>query len=367
MHHTVEIDSIFIALAVVMFILLAIAVLIIIDHKARIPGEVRRDLFSISGLRRNHPIWSWMVSSLLWVVIAILLVSSVYSMMGGGGHEKKAEGPPKLLAKMDIERQKEKVKHFHRAPKVDPLTLGKRPICYTCHSEFPHSKKPMIRTILNMHTQFVGCMTCHTDDRKVSESTMTLRWLNYSGIKVKGKPFGTDVDPKTGFLLETDDYYSKVVAYTNLNGQEALLEITEDAPEAQEFIKLRSQLSDQDLGAIKKAFHSQVNPIGRFCTRCHAGEKESFVPFRALGFSDKRISALTNVNIVGIVQKYKEFYIPTIFLDDANKSRQDALFGQSEKAPEPTAEEMKRDPRSWWRNSFDAPPKAAATPPAAKP
>ncbi|PWB53752.1 MAG: hypothetical protein C3F18_07130 [Nitrosomonadales bacterium] len=359
MHHTVELDSTFIALAVVMLLLFAIAVLIIIDHKARIPGEIRRDLFSISGLRRNHPVWAWMVSFLLWTIIAVLLVSSVYSMIGG--HEEKPEAP-KLLAKLDIERQKERIKHFHNLPKVDPLTLGKRPICYTCHSEYPHAKKPMIRTLLNMHTQFVGCMTCHTDDRKVPESTMTLRWLNYSGIDVKGKPYGLDVDPATGFLQETDDYYSKIVAYTNLNGREALLEITEDAPEAQEFIKLRSQLSDQDMGSIKKAFHSQVNPVGRFCTRCHAVEKDSYIPFRALGFSDKRIAALTNVNIVGITQKYKEFYIPTIFLDDASKSRQGVLFGTSEKAPEPSAEEMKRDPRSWWRNSFDTPSKPAATP-----
>lgn len=363
MHHTVELDSYFIALAVVMFLLVAIALLIIVDHKARIPGEIRRDLFSISGLRRNHPIWAWMVSFLLWIIIAVLLASSVYSMMGGG-HEKEPEAP-KLLERLDIERQKEKIRHFHNLPKEDPLTLGKRPICYTCHSEYPHAKKPMIRTLLNMHTQFIGCMTCHTDDRKVSESTMTLRWLNYSGIEVKGKPYGVDIDPATGFLMETDDYYSKIVAYTNLNGREALLEITEDAPEAQEFIKLRGQLSDQDMGSIKKAFHSQVNPVGRFCTRCHTSENESYVPFRALGFSERRITALTNVNIVGIVQKYREFYIPTIFLDDANKARQGVLFGSKDKVQGPSAEEMKRDPRSWWRNSFDTPetqPKEAATP-----
>jgi hypothetical protein len=359
MSHTVGVDSTFIALAVVMFLLLAIAVLIIIDHKARIPGEIRQDLFGISGVRRNHPVWSWMVSSQLWLVIALLLASSVYSMIG---HEEKPDAP-KLVAKLDIERQKERIKHFHNLPKVDPLTLGKRPVCSSCHSDYPHSKRPMIRTLLNMHTQFVGCMTCHTDERKVPESSITLRWLNYSGIEVKGKPYGTDVDPASGFLLETDDYYSKIVAYTNLNGREALLEITEDAPEAQEFIKLRNQLSDQDMGAIKKAFHSQVSPVGRFCSRCHTGEKESYMPFRALGFSDKRISAVTNVNIVGIVQKYKEFYIPTIFLDDPSKSRQGTLFGQSEKAPEPTLEEMKRDPRAWWRNSFDAPPKKAGETP----
>ncbi len=353
MHRFVEIESTFIALAVVLLILFAIAVLIIIDHKARIPGELRHDLFGISGRRLNHPVWSWMVSSLLWVIISVLLVASVYSVMSG---RKKEPEEPKLLAKLDIIRQKEKIKHFHNTPKENILTVGKRPICYTCHSDFPHAKRPMIRTLLNMHTQYVGCMTCHTNDRKVPESAMTLRWLNYSGIKVKGKPFGTDVDPNGGYLQETDDYYSKIVAYTTVNGKETLLEITEDAPEAQEFIKLRSQLSDQDMGAIKKAFHSQVSAVGRFCTRCHAAEENSFLPFRALGFSDKRIAALTNVNIVGITEKYKEFYLPTIFLDDTNKSRKGTLFGSSRKSSEqPSTDEMKRDPRAWWRNSFDAP------------
>jgi cytochrome c553 len=359
MHRFVEIESTFIALTVVMLLLFAIAVLIIIDHKARIPGEFRDDPFGISGQRLNHPVWAWMVSSVLWIIISVLLTTSIYAMLFG--REKEPEAP-KLLAKLDIERQKEKIRHFHNSPKVDPLALGKRPICYTCHSDYPHAKRPMIRTLLNMHTQYVGCMTCHTNDRKVPESAMSLRWLNYSGIEVKGKPFGTDVDPKGGFLLETDDYYSKIVAYTTINGKETLLEITEDAPEAQEFVKLRAQLSDQDMGAIKKAFHSQVSAVGRFCTRCHAPEAESFLPFRALGFSDNRITALTNVNIVGITQKYKEFYIPTIFLGDSdtNKSHSGVLFGSSGKPVEqPSADEMKSDPRAWWRKSFDVPPPKA--------
>jgi hypothetical protein len=351
MRHTVQLDPIFIALAVVMTVMFGIALLIIIDHKARIPGERRYDWFSVSGIRRDHPIWAWMVSSGLWLVIGLLLVSSVYAILGG---EKKDEGP-KLLTKLDVERQKERIRHFHNLPAVDPTSLGKKPVCYTCHSEYPHSKKPMVRSLLNMHTQFIGCMTCHVDDKKVPDDTVKVRWLNYSGIEVKGKPFGTLDDHGTGSLAETDDYYSKIVAYTTMNGQEALLEITEDSPEAQEFIRLRTQLSDQDLGAIKKAFHSYVNPIGRFCTRCHSQERESFIPFRELGFSDRRITALTNVNIVGLVQKYKEFYIPTIFLDEAAKARQGVLFGKGEKAPEPpSADMMNRDPRAWWRNSFDA-------------
>lgn len=358
MQQTVEIGSIFISLAVVTAILFGIAVLIIVDHKARIPGATRRDMFSISGIRRNHPIWAWMVSCLLWIIIIVLLVASIYSMMSHG----KESGAPQTLEKLDLERQKERIKHFHRTPEVDPLALGKKPICMTCHGEYPHAKKPMIRTLLNMHTQFVACMTCHTDDRKIPENQLTLRWFNYSGIKVNGKPFGTDYDQKTGLLLATDDYYSKIVPFTKLNGQDTLLEITEDAPEAQEFLKLRNQLSNQDMAAMKKSFHSLVNPLGRFCTRCHAGEQESLLPFRELGFSDKRIGALTSVNIVGIVQKYKEFYLPQIFLDESNKEHKGALFGLTEKAQQQASDEMKNDPRAWWRKSFDSQSKPATKP-----
>ncbi|MEW5944554.1 MAG: hypothetical protein AB1710_12025, partial [Pseudomonadota bacterium] len=189
---------------------------------------------------------------------------------------------------------------------------------------------------------------------KIPENTITLRWLNYSGIAVKGKPFGTDVDPSVGGLQETDDYYSKIVAYRQDNGREQLVEITEDAPEAHEFLKLRGQLSAQDQESIKKAFHSVVNPIGRFCTRCHAQEKESYIPFRQLGFSDKRITTLTNLEIVGLVQKYKEFYIPTIFGQGFSKEQQEVLVGQPVQLPEPTAE-MKKDPRSWWRKTYETP------------
>jgi hypothetical protein len=358
MHHTVELDSLFIALAVLMFIMFAIAVLIIIDHKARIHGGIRRDPFSISGIRRNHPIWAWMVSVVLWLIIGVLLASSVYSMVGT--RKKQPEGP-KILAKLDVERQSERIKHFHNSPAVDPTSLGKKPVCYYCHGEYPHSKKPMVRTLLNMHTQFAGCMTCHADNSKIPESTITLRWLNYSGMEVKGKPFGTDVNAATGDLIETDDFYSKIVPYQVAGGKEHLLEITEDSPEAQEFLKLRGQLSAQDQGSVKKAFHNMVNPIGRFCTRCHAPEKESYIPFRALGFSEKRVTALTNLNIVGIVQKYKEFYIPTISGQGVSEEQQKVLLGQPAKLPEAT-DEMKRDPRAWWRKTYDTAKPEGETP-----
>ena len=352
MNQTVELDAIFIGLAVVLFVFFAIAVLVIIDHKAKIPGPETRDPFSISGVRHDHPIWAWMVSFFLWFIIGSLLVIISYNLAKGfffiGEEEEQT-----FLSKVDKEARAERLRHFHNSPEEAPYSKGKQPVCYYCHGEYPHAKKPMVRTLLNMHTQFIGCMTCHTDSKKVPEEQLVLKWLNYSGIPTKGKPFGTDVDPETGGLIKTDDYFSKIVAYRKTpDGREELLEITEDSEEAREFIAVRGTLTTQQQGAIKKMFHTLVNPVGRFCTRCHAPENESYIPFRELGFSDKRVTALTNLNIVGLVQKYKEFYIPTIFRGRMSKEEQEILLGKERPAPE-IDEELLDDPRAWWRKTYD--------------
>lgn len=354
MSQLLAMQHITVVLSVLLFVFLMIALLVIVDHKARIPGPVRDDLFSIVGQRRSHPIWAWLTSSLLlWATIAVLLVSWVWSVFA---KVSPAVEPPKIVSKLDAERRSERLKHFHNMPATDPWSPGKRPVCFYCHGDFPHSKKPMVRTLLNMHTQFIGCHTCHFDETRIPEASTRRRWLNYSGVEVKGKPFGTDVDPKTGELLKTDDFFSKIVTYRMVDGKEQLLEIPEDEADAQEYLKVRDKLTELDRESVKKSFHKLVNPVGRFCSRCHAEESESFIPFRELGFSEKRIAAVTNVNIVGIVQKYREFYLPTMFEKGITDLKKETLLG----APHPISmsEEMKRDPRTWWANSFQPPTKA---------
>lgn len=351
MHTTVQLDSIFIALAVLMFVFFAIAMLIIVDHKAKIPGLRTDDLVSISGERASHPIWAWLVSAMLWTIILLLLGASLYKMFG---HRLTAAPEENILfTTLDKEHGAERVRHFHNLPASNDFSQGVQPICYACHGEYPHSSKPMVRTLLNMHTQFAGCMTCHADDAKIPEQQIKLRWLNYSGIAVQGKPFGIDVNPATGSLAPTDDYFSKIVPYRmRADGSEELLEITEESEDARNFLAVRGQLTAQQQGAIKKMFHATVNPVGRFCTRCHTEAEDSYIPFRELGFSEARVSALTNVNIVGIVQKYREFYMPTLFYGNGDNGQKEVLLGKEVALP-PPSREMHDDPRSWWRNNYD--------------
>jgi len=353
MHAVASVNTLFIVMIVVLFMLLGVAIIVIIDHKAKIPGHFARDPFSISGLRRDHPVMSFVTASILGVIILALVLEIGITLGERFGLFAERE-EPMLLQKLGEQRVTERMRRFHNAPEVDLPNLGKKPVCFYCHGDYPHSKERMVRTLLNMHTQFVGCMTCHTDPRKVPEDTLTFKWLNYSGIPVEGPPFGTQVDPATGYLQPTDDYYSKIVAYTVKGDTETLLEIPEDTNEVQEFLAIREQLSDKDREAVKKAFHRLVSPKGRFCTRCHTNEKESYLPFRDLGFSQRRIADITDLNIIGIVEKYRKFYMPHLFDAGQALPRVEALVGPEKESGEAAAESPE-DPRAWWRKTFDPP------------
>ena len=99
-----------VVLSVLLFVVLMIVLLVIVDHKARIPGPIHNDLFSIIGQRRSHPIWAWLTSTLLlWATIAVLLVSWGLSLFA---KVSPAVEPPKIVSKLDGERNLERLKHF---------------------------------------------------------------------------------------------------------------------------------------------------------------------------------------------------------------------------------------------------------------
>ncbi|MDH5444220.1 MAG: hypothetical protein OEY52_01615 [Gammaproteobacteria bacterium] len=338
MHGLDTTTTIFIVLTVIFFMLFGIAILVIVDHKAKIPDSFHSDPFSISGMRRDHPWIGFLTTLILGSIIFALLFELSVAFASKLGFFKEKE-QPKLLQKLSEQRFTEKMRHFHNEPEQDLVNMGKKPVCFYCHGDYPHSKQRMVRTLLNMHTQFIGCMTCHNDAKKFNEEKLSFYWLNYSGITVSGPPYGTSIDQKTGYLVTTDNYYSKVVAYYSNKGKDELLEITEDSADAKEFIQVKDKLSERDRDSVKKAFHKTVMSKGRFCTRCHTSENKSYLPFRKLGFSEQRVSDLTNLNIVGIVQKYKKFYMPSL-----TKS---APQNKEVKQQKSGADEKKSG--AWWR------------------
>ena len=344
--------ALFIVLTVVLFMVLGIALLVVVDHKAQIPGVFQNDRFSIKGInRREHPFISFLTTIILFAIIASLIFELTVTLGEKFGMFVEKEAP-KLIQDLKIQRVTERNRHFHNEPVEDLINLGQKAVCLSCHGDFPHSKEPMIRTLMNMHTQFIGCMTCHNDAKKINQESLSFSWLNFSGIKVTGKPYGVDVDPNTGYLQETDDYYSKIVAYSETANGKQLLEIPETDPQAQEYLAIKDQLSDTDQEAVKKLFHKLASPKGRECSLCHTKEKDSYLPFRSLGFTDKRIDELTNLNIIGIIENYKKFYLPNLFENNLSSTRTKPVAKAAKS--DGNGPETDEDPSAWWKRNFDS-------------
>lgn len=347
MQDTMLTNAVIVVIAVLFFVLLLILLVIVIDHKARIGGKDRTDLFHITGKRKNHPIWSYLVNSILLIIIGSIGFQLGASILKHTPLTTQDQAS-RIMDQIAEQREVEQARHFHNSATAMALE-GQKSVCYYCHGDFPHFEQRMIRTLLNMHTQFIGCMTCHTDPEKINEDSIELRWLNYSGIDITGPRFGLEYDGDTGYLAYTDDLYSKIVPYLQESGTEKLLEIRESDPSAIDFVKVQGRLDGQAKDILKKSFHRNVSSKGRFCTKCHTEEDKSFIPFRELGFSDRRVNELTSLNIIGLVQKYKKFYMPELMKPDAMKVDINSLMGPDVETPQP--ETGQDDSKGWWRSS----------------
>ena len=228
---------------------------------------------------------------------------------------------------------------FHNLAEAPPAVEGTDPICYICHGDMPHRANKTVRSLLNMHTEFAACISCHIDTKQMPLKKVKFKWFKPEQIHTVGAPYGTSYDPKTGGLIQTDDRYSKITPFVTKKGVDVSLETLGDSPEARDYLLLRDTLTSSQQASIKGKFHKNVAGKGVFCDKCHTS-KNSMLDFKSLGFEETRARDLTGLNIIGIVTKYKEFFIPDIYSTKPKKGRN--------KITKP----VNKDPRSWWRDNY---------------
>jgi len=186
-----------------------------------------------------------------------------------------------------------------------------RPVCYICHSDYPHSKSKKVRAMLNMHTEFFVCETCHIEEQ--NKGRVVYKWYNPLDKEPKGPFFGTSYDPETGNLLEVDDQFSKIAPFFELRGELKSAIQIQDSALAQDYMRVRDKLTPEQRDNVKKKFHVNIKAKGHDCDKCHS--KFGILKFREMGFTENRTIDLEQLNIKGMVTKYENFYIPNLFKD----------------------------------------------------
>ena len=213
----------------------------------------------------------------------------------------------------------EQHRHFHNVAVEYPQPPeNMRPVCSICHSDLPHRKNKRIRSLMNIHTQFFVCETCHVKEKP--GTTIVYQWYSPLEDYPQGPFYGTSYDPDTGILSPGQDQISRIAPYFKSEKTDRLQMAVQvqDIPLARDFMKVRDKLSPEQREGIKNKFHENIKPVGHSCRTCHI--EESILDFEKLRFSENRTANLKKLNVVGMIAKYERFYLPELFPETASQS-----------------------------------------------
>jgi hypothetical protein len=187
--------------------------------------------------------------------------------------------------------------HFHMIDEYVNRKEAILPICSTCHGTYPHSKEKKVRAILNFHTGFVACSVCHAR-KEPGAKDIIFKWVAW----------------KTGEILDTvKGEYGKYPAEIfpikiDGRGRKAIFRPVDDKA-ARHYLLIKDELNSDQIAQAKIKLHEHISEKPVFCSDCH--KKNGYLDYINLGFSRNRVDHLNSTEVVGMIEKYKTFYLPT--------------------------------------------------------
>jgi hypothetical protein len=267
--------------------------------------------------RQDHPRSVYLIGIFVWLIILFVFCGVVnhfaFSSHGPGlliplvKKFQKQESP--IQKEIKAQRAAEEHRQFHHLVDYPQLPEQLQPTCIICHSTLPHNKTKKIRAMLNMHSNYLACETCHQQPKE--GQTVVYKWYSPVEKEPKGPFFGTAYDPQTGELEMVDDHFSKIVPFYEQNGKLAPILHMQNTASARDYMKIRDQLTPEQRKDDTQRFHLDTLAKGQECQVCHAVNGR--LDFKQLGFSPKRTIDIEQLNIKGMITKYDQFYLPDLF------------------------------------------------------
>ncbi len=190
-------------------------------------------------------------------------------------------------------------------------------ICVRCHGNVPHDESKEVRSFLNMHAFYLACETCHSrPDEGVKE--WAFRWYDKDTGTITNNPQALkDIEKLYHTEQEISqypiygNYGAKVAPTLNDFGETRLLHGVKEMIFVDRFVTEQARLQPEQKSQMKKVIHRKVTKDPVPCKDCHQ-EVGPYLPFAELGYPPSRVRELTNVAVVNMIQRYKEFYIPSL-------------------------------------------------------
>ncbi len=217
------------------------------------------------------------------------------------GECHQSEEDRKKVAAFDL-----KTMHSQEQSYITRLEDGSS--CRVCHLLYPHHSSELARSFINMHVSFMTCEVCHIDRGKYP--SLEYDWTSSETADFAGKPFGARFNPKLDDASGSTHFISRIAVFSVENGEKKPMLNTWDTQKATDYLAEEAKLTPAEKEAQLRYFHRDIHKTGISvtCNECHS--KDSILDYRKLGFSEKRAADLVNINIKGLVTKYKVFYLP---------------------------------------------------------
>jgi len=262
----------------------------------------------------NSRIEAFFVCAVVVTVAALLSGWLTFSVQFERQKEMKGEKPKSMsLAAWQMKELERKQQHEHFHLGIEDKALdawAEKSTCIICHTVYPHGRNKQAMAIINLHTEFIMCNTCHL---KLSEKTnMQFGWLNPPGMSQTEKPYGTCVDPETGFLAATGNHVSKIGPLHMVEGELHPYMSEQDIALSLKYRAEKDTYSEAKKQQIVDSLHRD-SEIKEFvmCRQCHSST--GIMPFAQLGFDRTRTNQLQQMEIGGMLTNYEVFYFPDLF------------------------------------------------------
>ncbi|MDH5517692.1 MAG: hypothetical protein OEY36_07720 [Gammaproteobacteria bacterium] len=189
--------------------------------------------------------------------------------------------------------------------------------CVQCHGNVPHDESREIRSFLNMHTFYLACETCHSMPDKDSKPWL-FKWYDKDSGKIAHNPkdlikiedLNASKDAKRQYPVY-GNYGAKIAPAENDSGEIKFLHGKKEMAFAQSYKTKQDLLTPEKKSQMKRVIHRKVSKKPVQCKQCHQ-EDQPYISFAELGYPPSRVKELTNVGAVGMIEKYKTFYMPAL-------------------------------------------------------
>jgi len=184
-------------------------------------------------------------------------------------------------------------------------------LCVSCHGDVPHDKKKEIRAFLNMHAYFMACETCHIK----SETPGDHRYVWYNKVTGDEK---SSID--TGFFLEDTPY--KLMPLNRGGEEPRVFDTKAMVKYVGEFKSKVGEMVPAAKSASLKVIHRPMSSLENSvkCNECHNSNiNEAYLPLREIGYNDRRMAQIVGNEVAGMIDRYKEFYIPSFLKPSEEK------------------------------------------------